>query len=85
MFKIERITMTKRTDDDGELVPDFDSDFFVMFSKQGIPVFDYDFRAKEFDSKEDAEAVVAQLTSLFDNTKRRISRVYFQIEEVRAA
>ena len=85
MFKIERITMTKIVDDDGELVPDVDSDYFIQFSSMGIPCFDYEFRAKEFDTKEEAEAVIAQLEVLFDNKKRIRSRVYFKIEEVRAA
>lgn len=77
--------MTKRIDDDRELVPDVDSDFFVKFSEQGIPVFDYDFRGAEYPTKEDAQAVIDQLQPIFDNNKRIYSRVYFKIQEVRAA
>ena len=85
MYKIERTTMTKVLDDDGELVPDVDCDYFVKFSEQGIPVFDYDFRGREYPTREEAEAVIKQLEPIYDNSKRRFSRVYFKVQEVRAA
>jgi hypothetical protein len=85
MYKIERVTMIKRIDDDGELVPDVESDFFVKFTKTGDPVFDYDFRAKEYSTKEEAEQVIDKLKPLYDNSKNRFIRHYLTIQEVRAA
>lgn len=85
MYKIERVTMIKRIDDDGELVPDVESDFFVKFTKTGDPVFDYDFRAKEYSTKEEAEQVIDKLKPLYDNSKNRFVRRYLTIQEVRAA
>ena len=85
MYKIERVTMIKRIDDDGELVPDVESDFFVKFTKSGDPVFDYDFRAKEYSTKEEAEQVIDKLKPLYDNSKNRLIRRYLTIQEVRAA
>ena len=85
MFKIERTIMIKKIDDDGELVPDVESDFFVKFSKDGYPVFDYDFRAEVFATREEAERVVDQLKPRYDNTKNHFIRYYFEIQEVKAA
>lgn len=85
MFKIERIIMIKKVDDDGELVPDVESDFFVKFTKHGDPVFDYDFRAKEYATREEAEKIVDQLKPRYDNNKNHFIRYYFEIQEVKAA
>lgn len=84
MFKIERITMKKRIDDDGELVPDVESDFFVEFAENGDPVFDYEFRAKEYLTKEEAEQDLYKLRPLYAYKYRFIHR-YLTIQEVRAA
>lgn len=84
MFKIERVTIIKRIDDDGELVPDVESDFFVRFTKSGDPVFDYDFRAKEYSTEEEAEQVINRLKPLYDNSKSPIIRRCLTIQEVRA-
>ena len=82
MFKIERITITKRIDDDGELIPDVDSDYFVNFSPNGIPVFNSESNGTGYKTREDAVAVLERLKPIFDNSKRIHSRVYFKVQEM---
>ena len=84
MWKIERIIMIKTIDDDGELVTDVESDYFKQFSKQGLPSFDF-YNAKEFEDREEAQAIVEQLRSLYGNSKNPFERVYFEIREVQGA
>ena len=84
MFVIVKVTRTPHIDEYGEFDYEYDDEYFVGFGKFGLPRFSFDDR-KEFNDREEAESVIESLKQIYDNSKRLYSRVYFSIEEVRAA
>lgn len=84
MFVIVKVTRSPHIDEYGEFDYDYDSEYFVGIGKFGLPQFSFD-SPKEFNDREEAESVIESLKEIYDNSKRLYSRIYFSIEEVRAA
>lgn len=81
MFVIVKTTMFRTVDSNGDMFDDFEDESFVRFTDAGYPMFSE--TGKLFETKDEAKAILNIIASLFDNSKRTMSRVHFDIKEVK--